>query len=348
MKVLMLSPFFHPRIGGVEKHVKKVAEALTDRGHTVSVITKKHGADLPDTEDIDGNTVYRITAVDGSKMKYEIWKWFFKNRHLLKEADIIHCHDNFIWHLPFRFLYPSKKVFITFHGYEGYPVSKKAVKVRKISEKLTMGNICVGRFIEKWYGTKASAIIYGGVDKEFFESAGAEVEEWDAVFIGRLAEDTGILQYLQGFHLAQKTAHKELRFIICGDGPLRENVESYARQNNLDVTLKGFVTNPDYYLKRSKTAFVSGYLAILEAFACRKPVISVYDNDLKKDYLESVPQWGDMMYVAHSPVEIRDYLLECITPGSPGLKKVDRAFTWAKNQTWDKVARIYESLWLKS
>jgi len=39
---------------------------------------------------------------------------FGKNRQLLQNADIIHCHDVFYWYLPFRFLYPHKPVFTPF------------------------------------------------------------------------------------------------------------------------------------------------------------------------------------------------------------------------------------------
>jgi len=71
---------------------------------------------------------------------------------LIQEADIVHCHDVFFWYLPFRFLYPKKKVFTTFHGWEGiFPPKWQAKVIRNISEKLSFGNICVGDFIRKWY-----------------------------------------------------------------------------------------------------------------------------------------------------------------------------------------------------
>jgi hypothetical protein len=52
----------------------------------------------------------------------------WNNRDLIKEADIIHCHDVFFWYLPFRFLFPQKKVYIPFHGYEGNnPPNKRKI-----------------------------------------------------------------------------------------------------------------------------------------------------------------------------------------------------------------------------
>ena len=67
--------------------------------------------------------------------------------------------------LPFRFLCPTKKVYTTFHGYEGNSIpTKKAILMHKISEKLSNGNICIGDFLEKWYGTKATYISYGATE----------------------------------------------------------------------------------------------------------------------------------------------------------------------------------------
>ena len=88
----------------------------------------------------------------------------WQNRSLIKEADVIHAHDVYFWYFPFRFLFPFKKSFVTFHGYESYPIRKKAIMVRKLSEYLANGNIIVGDFIKKWYGTTPNYVIYGGVE----------------------------------------------------------------------------------------------------------------------------------------------------------------------------------------
>jgi len=37
MKILQISPYFPPHLGGVEYHVKELVDGLTKRGHQVSV-----------------------------------------------------------------------------------------------------------------------------------------------------------------------------------------------------------------------------------------------------------------------------------------------------------------------
>lgn len=164
MTILFFTSRFYPDIGGVQTHALEVGKELVNRHRKVIVIAEKHGG-LKDKESYKGIEIYRIKINTSEKLKkFVIWKWLFNNRNLIEKADIIHCHDVFYWFLPFRFLYPKKPVFTTFHGYETkFPPSKKAIFIRKISEKLSFGSICVGDYIKKWYGTKPGFITYGGV-----------------------------------------------------------------------------------------------------------------------------------------------------------------------------------------
>lgn len=61
MKILQLTDFFDPFLGGMEQHVKTLSRKLVERGHDVTVVTTR----LPDTadvEEIDGVQVKRITG----------------------------------------------------------------------------------------------------------------------------------------------------------------------------------------------------------------------------------------------------------------------------------------------
>ena len=182
MKVLFLTRRFYPDIGGVEKHVLEVSKRLIERGHDVTVIAENyHSIHQSDTQYIKSKQpvksiqnddfvvekikVYRIYGGrDNWFKKFRIWLGMWELINVVRDADIIHCHDVFFWYVPFRFLFPEKKVFTTFHGFEGYPVKKKEILVRKVSEFLSRGTISVGSFIKKWYGTNSDYIIYGGVD----------------------------------------------------------------------------------------------------------------------------------------------------------------------------------------
>ena len=199
MRILFLTRRFYPGIGGVEKHVEEVGKILVKKGHDLTVVTKSHG----EKSLYRGIKIKRIEKTpDNWFEKFYVWIWFWKNKQLIKNADIVHAHDVFYWYLPFRFMFPRKKVFITFHGYESYPVRKRAIIVRRISELLSNGNICVGDFIKKWYGTKANFVIYGAVN---VSAVGKRpINRQSAIFYGRLDDQTGVLDYAKATELIKE------------------------------------------------------------------------------------------------------------------------------------------------
>ena len=159
MTIIFLTRRFHPDIGGVEKHVFEISKILKSKGHNVTVITESRGR----VGKFSGINIIRIKKFPNNWFKkFHIWKWMISNLGIFRNADVIHAHDVYYWYFPLKILNPFKKSYVTFHGYETkFPPSKKAIIVRKISEKMAKGNICVGKFIEKWYRTRANFINYG-------------------------------------------------------------------------------------------------------------------------------------------------------------------------------------------
>lgn len=159
MKILFLCRLYSPHVGGVEKHVQKISEALKKK-HDIKIITEKHDPALKDFEIVEGLEVYRLPPGD----KWQTWHWMSSHRDLLDWSDIIHVHDVYYWILPYRILHPIKKTFITFHGYEGNnPPGLKQLFWHKVGEWLSRGNICIGDFHKKWYHVTPDVVSYGAV-----------------------------------------------------------------------------------------------------------------------------------------------------------------------------------------
>ena len=146
MKILFMSRYKWPHVGGVEKHVYELVKRLKVKGNGVKIISE---------EDIRQPHIKFLGLI-------YIWFWMFRNRKLIENADIVHCHDVFIWYLPFRFLYPKKPVYTTFHGWEGiWPIPWKNILSKRLATKLSWGTFAVGHYIEKYYGIRADKITYG-------------------------------------------------------------------------------------------------------------------------------------------------------------------------------------------
>lgn len=125
-----------------------------------------------------------------------------------------------------------------------------------------------------------------------------------AIFIGRTDADTGFDTYKK----------IPIKFDVY------TNIPNAAR----------FIPNYDF-------AFVSRYLAILEALKAGVPVLAHYNNAIKFDYLTMAP-FANYIHIFQDPKQVNlDFDKTMIIAGQK----------WAKRQTWNKLADIYEQLWQK-
>jgi glycosyltransferase involved in cell wall biosynthesis len=337
MKLLMFSRLYSPHLGGVEKHVKKISAILLQRGFKITLITEKFEDKLAEQEVIDGIEVYRVRLFKKIKWfnKFKIWWWLVKNWKLIKEADIIHCHDIFFWYLPFRFLFPKKPVYITFHGWEGtFPLPKRFVFIRKIWERLAFGNLCVGDYLAKWYSLRPAFVTYGGVDLK--ETRPVKRVKNKAVFIGRLEEDLDLPKYFKIFKKL-KNFKKDWEIEFVGDGPLRIQAEKLGK-------VWGFVEDIWSKIAEARLVFASSYLAIIEAMSMGKVVVAVWDNPLKKDYL-LLSSFKNLIVTGPTTAVIIEKLLPVLR--NPKRQKAigEMAHRWGRAQTWEKVVEKYLRLW---
>lgn len=359
MRIVFICAAFYPSIGGVETHVLALSRELIKRGHSVTVLTESkpeywqsngksdnEANKLKSTVESRHFTHSKLDQIDiyyfkfgqpSFFKKFRIWYTLLLNYKLILSTDVIHCHDVFIWYLPFRFLLFQKKVFTTFHGYEGrFPPVEKSVQIRKMSEKLSYGNICVGDFIKRWYGTKPDYVVYGGTypiqNSELVNKS--EKSKLKILLIGRLAKDIGVQIYADSLKRLKHDSFK-FDFKACGEGELRYELEKYG-----DVL--GFVKNTKEYIKKADIVMASSYLTMLSIMQLGKPIFAVYTNPLKHDYLFSSP-FAKYIYIYSSGKE----LARGIKSYKPNLRRLKSAQNFANSQTWGKVADIYEELWKK-
>lgn len=335
MNILFFSRSFYPSVGGVEKHIERISEVLIKKGHNVSVVTECKDLGNRNYEVYKGIKIYRIFIKNEKRKKFKIWKWLVLNRDLIVSSDIIHCHDVFYWYLPFKFIYPKSNIYITYHGYEGYPITVRAKFMRKLAELLTLGNICVGSFIQKWYGTEPNYVMYGGVDLEYKNQ---KYKKHSAIFIGRLDDQTGILTYASAVKKLQKY-YNGFKFMIYGDGKFRKDLQK-------TYNIPGFKLNAEKEISKFHFAFVSRYLTILEALISKRLVFATYDNPLKKDYLTMTP-FAKFIVIEEDPQKLVEKVKYYLNHPEEEKNMVEKGYNWAREQTWGKVANVYLDLWHK-
>lgn len=327
---------YSPHIGGVEKQVGELSNRLLKKGFNITIITEEYKSDLKNEEYINGVRVIRFKP---KKIKYlgltYIWLWLFKHRDLIKNADVIHAHSVYIWYWPFRLLFPWKKSYVTFHGWEGvYPIPKKNILIRKIDTFLARKNITISDYVEKHYGIKADKLMYTSVNLPERSSKKSERKnKKNIIYVGRLDEDTGLRKILHAISYL-KQYHYKIEF--CGDGPLRKDCEKLGR-------VYGFV-DPNPFYQKAFFCLSPGHTSILEAFTHKCLIVTTYNNPVKKDYLLMTP-FKNWIIVKKSP----KLLAEAIKYYTKNPKKAEfmtsSAYRWVKTQNWDNAVKDYLDLW---
>lgn len=345
MKILFFCRLFYPHIGGVEKHVFELGRELIALGHTVTVVTEKHNERLKDVEEYAGIHVHRLSAGNNHWLKkFRIWRWLFRHQTLIRQSDIIHCHDVFFWYFPFRLFFLTKKVYTTFHGYEGNAIpTKRAVFMHKAAEILSSGNICVGSVLKKWYGTKTKYVTYGGVHVAESRTASriANPQKIRAIYVGRLEEEAGIMVYLRAIQIAQARGIR-IQTMILGDGAQREEAEEYAAKHALPVRFKGFVADVEKYMSDAHFVFTSRYLGILEAMNQKRFVFAVYNNPIKGDYLRMTP-FASFISITKGEHALAEDIV--FYAHNQPFNKITKGYAWVRQQTWESLVEQYLRLW---
>ena len=298
MKIIFFAHHKAPRIGGVEKHIASLIsnlkstnkQSLTSLKQSLTSLKqsltslKQSLTTLKQSLPLRGKNLEIKTIseedINPPRIKYfglmYIWYWLFKNRKLITDSDIIHIHDVFIWYLPFRFLYPRKKLYITFHGWEGkWPIQKWAILNKRLANYLCNGSIAVGKYVEKYYGIKSDYVIYGAAQSLAISRLSLAKTKNTIVWLGRKDNDTGYFEF-------QEWLLKNPKF---------------------KVTYITNIKRPEKYLETAEYCVPSGYLSYLEAKSYGCKIITFANNPLKEDYwkeiklLKSIPTWDEVANV---------------------------------------------------
>ena len=117
MYILIALTYYRPHYSGLTIYVERLARALADQGHQVTVLTSRYSKELPTLEKLDGVEVRRLPVVlrisKGVIMpSMLIWAW-----RLARKADVINVHvpqlDAALIGLIGRLF--GKPIFLTYH-----------------------------------------------------------------------------------------------------------------------------------------------------------------------------------------------------------------------------------------
>ena len=312
MKVLILTHYFQPHIGGIEVVAYNQAKEVVKRGHQVTIITSKIGEEAEE-EIVDGIKVIRVKALNFPEkyfgVPYPIFypKLLLRLKEEIKDSDVINTHGIVWMHSFFSAIITrifQKPMVLNQHNtYINYknPILRLIEKIADNTiGRYTLNSanhiIAVSGETKKYVLSIAKklnniSILYNGVNFKRFKPIRNKkivrkkfkinLEGFICLTIRRITFKNGIDTFLQ-FAKVFNEKRKDILFVLGGTGPDTDMVKKYIRENHLsNIKLLGFVSNeelPDYYalsdifILPSKTG--EGFpMVVIEAFASGLPVI---------------------------------------------------------------------------
>ncbi len=312
IRLCIVSPLFHPNIGGPGRQAYTMASELNKKGITLMVITRKLDIEIPDL-DVKSHRVrtpmpqrytlseftflnFLISAFFSMGMMVRLFQW-------RKRFDIVQFYGA---SLPLLISLPllkilKKKIVAKLSGakpgmeagsFEGFILKPFLSRVFSLVDNfIVMSDELKHRLLVENYPETKVVKIPNGIDIKLFfpfdteerEKLRKDFEISDKkvfVYAGRLVDGKGLDLLLEAVKLIMDK-DKTVYLLLLGEGPIKTRLEDKASSLGISdgICFKGNVSNVYEYMNASDI-FVFPSLsegmpnALLEAMACRLPVIA--------------------------------------------------------------------------
>ncbi|MGB9133050.1 MAG: glycosyltransferase family 4 protein [Methanosarcina sp.] len=354
-KIALISDWYFPKVGGIEYSMHALAKTMSMHGHEVSIITRSY-PDIPEYSTRDGVSVIRIKGRPLPGQHRLLMPNAYKRLYrLLKKGDytLVNCHglDS---PLGISALVAARKLGIpvvaTNHSLVGNTLYSPALY---LAGKLLLRNadaiIAVSSAVEKDSRIMTSKPIYrifNGVDSEDsvvkvsipYDTEGKLV----IATVARMTRKKGV-QKIVALAPALLEKHKNLLFVMIGDGPLRKSLEKKVEETGLSRNfyftgeiprekVLGYLDQADIFaLPSSDEAFG---ISILEAILKKVPVVAMNHSGVS-DIINN----GVNGYLADNLSEFSSHLQNLIEKPALRTSFAQEATREISNYDWN---RIYE------
>ena len=279
-----------------------LVDIFTNLSRKVYLITGNYGADF--FKKYENIELYGINHIESSSKVSRIIRYIYTQILIsLKLKRISHNIDIFIFFMGADTLVLPmliakifrKKVILVFAGsssdtlkssndYLSYPLQILSRINCSFSDKIVLYST---NLIDEWNLQKYKHKI--SISHRHFLDFGKfriirHIWERDTLigYVGRLSPEKGSMNFVHSIPLLLQK-NNSLKFILIGDGSLRESIEKYLQENNLDdfVHIAGWVQHDDLpkYLNNLKLIVLPSYTEglpniMIEAMACGTPVLA--------------------------------------------------------------------------
>ncbi len=300
-KIVIVTPYFYPKIGGVENYVYNIARRLHQGGkYHVSIVTSNHETKGYREEIIDGMTVYRLPVwfkISNTPINLQWYGWM-RRFFTVENPDIIWIHSPVPFMADIAML-AAKKTPIVFTYHSGNMLKGKwllDIPIHFYESVLLRALFRRADTIVSYYPKFAQCelrqfshktyFIPPGVDRDQFKVTALPHRTEIVTFVGRIEHNSdwkGVEQLLQAMALVIKQRPRaQLELVGGGDA-----IEHYRLQaEKLGIGQSVFFIGPktgqdlaEAYKKASLVVLPSTSdsesfgIVLIEAMASGRPVI---------------------------------------------------------------------------
>lgn len=378
-RICLVTHFFPPHMGGIEKVSYEQSKRLTKSGYQVDILTSK----IKGQNEYSGKgiRILHFSAVNIAErigVPYPIpsiqaYKTF---ANVIKKCDLVHAHGHVYMssYLAGKVAKKYKKPFIltqhnTFIDYRsglnileylndltiGKAVLKDANRIVVVSNKTR-------EYVHKLGADKSkTSVIYNGVDVDNFHPANKKESRGKLdlpknqkiiLSVRRLVYKNGLDTLIESVpHVARN--HPDVLFVVAGKGPSKKLIEERIKELEIEENIKlaGFVPDellPVYYAAADYFVLPSSSgeglpLVLLEAMACKLPVIATIVGGTP-EIIEHMK--NGVLVPPRNPEALAKTMSELlskeergVTIGEEARRTVENRFTWEKNVF--QLQRIY-------
>lgn len=303
MKVLLVIPYFHPKVGGLENYALAIAGGLVKKGWQVVVVTSNHLRRKKDKDLVNGIIVYRLpTLLSLSNTPINPF-WFVDLTRIISEEkpDLINGHTpvpfisdvaaivSFFKKKPFILTYQNDLIkdnallniiFDMYYATMGHVVFSIAKRIVVTSSYYANNSKYLLKFKSKL------EIIPPGVYLPISRHSSSKNGKLNVLFVGQLSKThshKGLDYLLHSIQLLKKS-YPMISLTVVGDGDNNEHYKNLAKKLNVDrdISFKGLLDDDELSecYQKATVVVLPSYssaeafgMVLIEAAAHHKPVV---------------------------------------------------------------------------
>ncbi|CAK0737869.1 conserved hypothetical protein [Gammaproteobacteria bacterium] len=364
MKILHITPCFHPSVGGIESFTFALLQSLRARGHENQVVASHNGISLPDETIVEGILVHRVPLLTALTRRDPagILQSKFRTTQVKRTfcADIFHLHIGgpiSALHLLTETIVPAPLV-ITVHDLP--PPGQDSASIRQVLEKSSL-TVAVSQ-IRLEECRLIAPLAAGRMEKIYVSQPRHSVKVFLSRFPTPLILMVGRQISEKGFDLAidaflQVYRHiPTARLVLAGDGPIHAALANQVHQLGLEevVDLPGRLPEADLarlYQQAWVTLVPSRHsesfgLVALEAMQAGCPVIAARVGGLSEVIVDEetgllIPP-NNSSALANAILRLLENSAWAQELGQAGQVRANKVFSW--ETCVDQYEEIYQQV----